>query len=382
MPKNQEYIRKNNIELVLNTLLLNKELSRVEIAKETKLSTTSITRVTQFLIENGYVKEGESYSKGVGRNRVTLNVIPESAYSIGIAILKESVIFTVLNLNREIVLNHKEKNNNSQMDIIKLAQYLCDFSKKLLSANKISYKKVVGVGISVPGIVDNNQGIVNYSTQLKWENVNVKQIFSSVFLKPIEVENDTKARIIAKKDNKDILNNTCVVGLFIGDGVSAVGISEGFIVRGTNNAAGEVGHIAIGRDGQECDCGNIGCLQTKVARKFLLRDAKKYNDNISDVSEILLYYNNNEDWAIKLIEDFKNAFLLILDILQHCYNPSLIIISGEMIDSFYEFLSMFVKEIELINKTTSTSIKLLISQNDISETSLGVGLLALNSIFD
>ncbi len=382
MPKNQEYIKMNNIELVLNTLYSQKELSRVELANATKLSTTSITRVTQFLIEKGYVREGESYSKGVGRNRVTLNVIAESAYSIGIAILKENLIFAVLDLNREVVFNYKEENNNSQMKIEDLAKYILKTLKRLLFENGISYEKVVGVGISVPGIVDNNQGIVNYSTQLKWENVNVKEIFSAIFEKSVEVENDTKARIVAKKTNKDLLNSECVVGLFIGDGVSAVGISEGFVVRGVNNAAGEVGHIVTQKDGEECDCGNLGCLQTKLARKFLLKRGRKHNNKISDVKEIITYYKNNEEWAIELIEDFKTSFLLILDILQHCYNPSLIIISGEMVDSFYEFLSKFIKEIELINKTTSTSIKLLISQNDISETSIGVGLLALQTMFN
>ncbi len=381
MPKNQEYIKNNNIELVLNTLVFNKHLSRIELAKMTKLSATSITRVTQFLIENGYIIEEKSLSSGLGRNPSTLSIIPNSAYTIGVELLKDTTILSVLNLERDVVLTHRESISNNERSLEILAKEIFELSKKLFTENNIDYKKVVSVGVAIPGIVNNNEGIVNYSTQLKWENAKVGEIFEKIFNKPIIVENDTKARMIAKENNRVFLKNSCVVGLFIGEGVSAVGISESHIVRGVNNAAGEVGHIITNSKGIKCDCGSNGCLQTNLANKFLLCKARKNKKDIKDVKEILDFHKNGEDWAIEIIEDFKKSFLLVLDILQHCYNPSLIVVSGEMLDSFNGFLSEFIKEFELINRTTSTKIEILISKNDKSEPSIGVGIISFNSLF-
>ncbi len=380
MPKNQEFIKNQNIELVLNTLFDYKTLSRAELSEITKLSPPSITRVTQFLIEKGYICEEKFVLNKAGRNPTTLHIIPGSAYTIGIEILKDSLIFALSDLSRQIILTQREQMNYKEKTIEEIGQFIKEKCHKILSERDIAYDDIVGIGIAIPGIVNHNEGIVNYSTQLGWENVNVSQVFGRILNKHIILENDAKARMVAKEKNRKLLNNDSIVGLFIGEGVSAVGVSEGSVVRGINNAAGEVGHIITTPEGIVCDCGSRGCLQTNLSTKFLLEKAREHKPAIVDIKEILTLSEDGVQWAEEIINSFKSSVLLILDILQHCYNPSFIILSGEIMDSFEEFLRKFTLDIKLKNRTTSSDIQIVVSTNNVNEPAIGVALLSFGCL--
>ena len=98
--QNQSGMRSNNEKLVLNIIRDNQDssISRADIAKITKMSATSITRITESLIEAGLVRQTDSVVNGsVGRNGIGLQAIPEAVLTLGISIDSDYIDLCILN---------------------------------------------------------------------------------------------------------------------------------------------------------------------------------------------------------------------------------------------------------------------------------------------
>ncbi len=59
--------------------------------------------------------------------------------------------------------------------------------------------------------------------------------------------------------------------LRVGTGVGAGLILEGALLHGARSAAGEIGHVVVDPDGEQCACGRAGCLETLLAVPHLRR---------------------------------------------------------------------------------------------------------------
>lgn len=141
-----------------------------------------------------------------------------------------------------------------------------------LQNNKL---KVIAVGIGVAGQIEKETGIVKYAPNLQWHNVALQKDLKKKIAIPVSVCNDVKAATLgewiygAGKDCDDVL---CV---FIGTGIGGGIIIDGKIMEGSNNTAGEIGHITIDLHGPVCHCGNRGCFEALAGGWAIGRDVQK-----------------------------------------------------------------------------------------------------------
>ncbi len=338
MKKDQEIIKQNNIKLFLDALLENKPAPRIELAKKTNMSPTSITRIASLLISKGFIIETDTFSKGIGRHAIMLNTVKNSAYSIGIEIKSQLLRFVIIDFHKDYVASSSKKYDICNHSLDELANIIYQESIQLLSDYNIPYEKIIGIGVSIPGIVDNRTNIISFSTQLQWKNQDIAKLLQPLFKKPVVVENDAKARVIGEKHIHKIPNNIDCAMLIISNGVSSAALSQGKLVRGFDNGAGEIGHITLEPNGILCDCGNKGCIQTRLSDKFLIQTAKQYDSSINCLVDILNAYYQNKNWAKDIISHFKYSFTLALNILEGCYNPVSIMASGHVVETMEPIL--------------------------------------------
>src|SRR4029077_6729051 len=111
----------------------------------------------------------------------------------------------------------------------------------------------------------------------------------------VELENDANAaaygefKIGAGRGSRDLFYIT------IGDGIGGAIILDGKLWTGASGLAGEVGHITIDTEGEECQCGNTGCLETVASAPNIVRRA---NDRLNrDATSSLSKLATNKDFT-------------------------------------------------------------------------------------
>lgn len=157
--------------------------------------------------------------------------------------------------------------------------------EKLISDYGKSIRDIESIGIGAPGLMNYKSGYVIYCTNLFWNNVPLGVILKEHFKKPVYIENDATVAGFAENLFGSTRNVSDSVFITIGTGIGGGVIVSNKIYRGSHFAGSEIGHMIIGENFYDCNCGNNGCLETFASAtamvKYAIRRLEK--DNIKSV---------------------------------------------------------------------------------------------------
>ena len=142
---------------------------------------------------------------------------------------------------------------------------LMDIAATLADRVGIPMREFDSVGIGIPGVVNRQDGEITSAINLRIERMPLRKMIATEFRAPIRLDNDVKATVVAAGM---LLDSLSVTYLNFGTGVAAATL-EGRLIRGQNNAAGEVGHIVVDSGGSPCRCGQTGCIETILGGSYL-----------------------------------------------------------------------------------------------------------------
>lgn len=339
--RDQAYIKQSNIHSVLKMLRTAQPVSRKDIIGLTGMSPTSITRIVGALLDLSLVVEGESTEEAAGRGRkaIQLRTDPDGLYTLGFLVERTSITICVMNFDNQILHTTTKRFVESYRSPDEIARLAYEVYQDIPPAVISRPSLLRGIGVSLSGIVNNEEGIVELSIQMKWTNENVRAAFEHVFGLPVWVENDVKAALIGEKDRLNIHRRTDAAYVYLGQwGISTANTSDGELLRGERNAAGEIAHMVLTPSDLQCDCGQYGCLQLHLVESYLVKRAKKIDTSITSIDGILAAYYQRLAWAEVLMGDFKRHLLLVVALLDSFCNPAKIIISGPTIGKLSNFL--------------------------------------------
>ena len=147
--------------------------------------------------------------------------------------------------------------------------------KKLVAEEGLTMDDIEAVGLGCPGTVDNTNGVIAYSNNIKMENVPMRKMLEAHFPgKSINLENDANAAAFGEY----IVNGGGVenfVFITLGTGVGGGVIINKKLYRGFNCAGTELGHIPLVFDGVPCTCGRKGCWEAYASVTGLIRQTKE-----------------------------------------------------------------------------------------------------------
>lgn len=144
-----------------------------------------------------------------------------------------------------------------------------------LSEKKIAKEEVTGVGIGVPGPV-NDKGVVFRAVNLGWDVIDVKKTLGELTGLPVEAGNDANVAALGEMWRGGGQGFQNMVLATLGTGVGGGVIINGKIVTGATGAGGEIGHIHIeDNETESCGCGNKGCLEQYASATGVVRLAKR-----------------------------------------------------------------------------------------------------------
>lgn len=292
------------------------------------------------IIENegetlGY-KKGDSFLLSAGSGKYTIKgtcdalitTIREKAAQVrvGIAIGGTDTRIGLIDVHQHVIAERMIK-TNAERPAEEVVEEIGRTVLALLEQQKIPMDQCVGAGIGVPGTVDRKQGVVRYSNNIRWEDVDIVKEMGKYLPLPIYIANDADCAALgevtagAGRDYQD------VIMLTLGTGVGGGIILDGNIYEGKGIGGSELGHMVIVEDGEQCTCGRKGCLEAYVSETALIRDVRRAVGK--ELTPEAVFAAAKKDEAVKAVVDsyIRRLGTGIVNIV-NIFRPQLVLLGG------------------------------------------------------
>lgn len=259
---------------VINIIRSEGTIFRAEIARISGLSMPTIMKIVDNLIELGLIREiGKGESSG-GKPPKLLEFVPDSYYCIGIDLGSTRITGLMLDCYGNIAYKETVLNQvNLSVDL--MIERICDVVENIISHFKSDVKRIIGIGIGMPGLIDNDTREVLFSPNIGWENVDLVAKIHERFKMPVMIENVTRSMAMGERYfgiAKETKNFICVN---LGYGIGSAMMVNGELYSGTTGTSGELGHVVINPHGPKCECGNYGCIEAVSSANAISKAARE-----------------------------------------------------------------------------------------------------------
>lgn len=299
---------------ILNYVINNQITSKAEVSKNLNLSMPTVLSNINDLIAKGIIIETGEYESTGGRKAKSIGINPSYRYSVGIVITANHVGIVLVNLKYEIV-----KFRRVRMKFSPDASYCQDLSVLTSEFLKdTEYQdRILGIGISIPGIISQKAHLLIKSHALQLENYSLS-FLEQAFDLPVYFENDANAAMMAEDMNRYknaiylSLNNTLGGAFCIG----------GKLFQGENQKAGEFGHMILFPGGRKCYCGKKGCADAYCAASAL-------TDEINSLETFMEQLKSGDEAAEEKWSEYLDMLAVLISNLRMAYDMD-IILGGEV----------------------------------------------------
>ncbi len=330
---------------VIRTLYVDGVQTTSGLCKKLKISTPKMMNILSELTDKNIVeKKGQGKSIG-GRKPELFGVVSGNFYIMAIEVTIYKVRMVIFDTENKIISGVEEYtiDLNKKKETLDL---IINTVNSFIDRSGIEKKKIIGVGVSMPGLVDSINGINH--TYLCFGDTPVAGLLEEGIGCPVFVENDAKAMALAEfrlgsaKKKKDVLV------LYLDWGLGLGMILDGKLYRGSSGFAGEFSHIPMVENGKLCRCGKLGCLETITSGINILAMAEegvkkgKTSINLEGDNAKSKYLGfksvvkaalEGDQYAINILDENGKNLGKGISILIQLFNPELIVLCGKLAES-------------------------------------------------
>ncbi|WP_252130850.1 ROK family transcriptional regulator [Clostridium caldaquaticum] len=321
-------IKTNNKKRIINLLSKERELTKLDISRKLDISVPTVTTIVGELIEEGIVEEAGMATSTGGRKPVIIRFLPDSRYSIGIDLGKDYVRAVLTDLNSRIISDRKkELTVITEKEVLKVVKALIE---DLINSNMNVKTKLLGIGFSLPGTVNEKELTLEVATNFRLKNISFKELYSH-FNVPIFLENEANAGALAESKLGVARDLNNLIYISITEGIGGGIFINNDMYKGRDRRAGEIGHMCIVKNGRQCNCGRKGCWETYASSRALIKDYnEKTKNTVNSIDEIIQRFNLNEKNAIQVIDEYADNLAEGILSLIFIFNPDYIVIGGDI----------------------------------------------------
>ena len=357
-----EALRGDNSKLVLQQIFNNENISRAQISKNLNLNKATVSSIFNELEEQRLVeKHGEGDSTKIGgRKPIMLNINRDYGYTIALDMGYDYLDVMLNYFNGKMIsYNRYQLKVNDLTNVLSVIREKIDFSDK-----KETLHGLLGIGISVHGVVDNNYEIT-YLPFLDLQGMSVIEELKKMVDVPISIENEANLAAIFERDFGDkVIDN--LITISIHKGIGAGLIIDGELYRGWSGEAGEIGRMLIHSENEVAGSTyriEDVCSQDAIINK--LKIALKKEIELDDVQK--LYYQNNV-----IVKKEINYFVhLITEVVHNVnveFNPEIIYLNSPLIEKIPIIIDQIKAELKVVS---SKKVTVKLSSNVELSTLLG-----------
>jgi N-acetylglucosamine repressor len=332
-----------NRQIVLNLVREHQPISRADLARKMRVGRGMVTSLVGELLTEGSIYEGTTVDAPRGRRPMMLYVRTHDRFVVAIDV-RFSLTYLMLTdfSGNPLAMETFETVVNPDELVAKLARRI----PRLLKSHNAT-GKCNGIGLVVPGMVDQRTGRVLNAPQLGWRDVDVRDALAEATGFDVHIENAPIACALAHmwlgKRGDDAPRD--FVYVTVSDGVGAGVVVNGEVVRGHNNSAGEFGHVPIDPAGPLCLCGAKGCLEAYTSnlatlsrylgRQFSPSEARVLlHDSGLTIADVITRAQKGEANAMAALEETARHLGGGLAVIINTLNPAQIFVGGEITEAW------------------------------------------------
>lgn len=296
---------------IINYVLNHPVTSKTELAKELNLSMPTVLTNVNELLAKGILAELGEYESTGGRKAKSIGVNKSYAKAMGMIITANHLEMVIVNLGYEI-----ERTKRVRLKFSTELSYCAEVAenvKKFLKES-LNEEELLGIGVSIPGIIDQKEKIVIKSHALQIENYSLRFLEQALGL-PVHFENDANAAMLAENSQK--YQNA--IYLSLNHTLGGAFCIDGQLFKGLNQKAGEFGHMILVPGGRTCYCGKKGCADAYCAASVLTEDNRMSLDEFMDQVKI------GEGKAKEKWENYLEHLAILISNLRMAYDMDIIL---------------------------------------------------------
>ncbi len=269
---NVDLVKQVNSSVVYRIIDSHGPISRVKIAALSHLAPASVTKITRALLEHGLIKEQEHQASTGGRRAISLITVTRDFHLVSVKLGRGELSLSLYDLQGNARGQETLACPALEQDALLtvLGNRLSDYI-----ARRAANLNLIALAVIMPGLTDAKHGQVIYHPCYPLAQVRLSEYLRQQLGLPVFIGNDIRAQALAEHyfgAARDCLDSILVS---LGHGVGAGIVTEGRIFKSQGRDVAEMGHIRVTPDGERCQCGNAGCLETMVSDAALLRLAAR-----------------------------------------------------------------------------------------------------------
>lgn len=381
---------------ILEVIRKNGPISRTDISKITELNIVTVSNYVNHYIKKGLVVEGELDESTGGRKPVLVELNPKAGYIVGVGLNMLSIVGVLVDLEINVITEVKRERlpENSENVI----NCMVDMAAEIIEKAEIDRSKIVGVGVGVPGIIDERGRTIRWPQSLGEKDLSVCLSIKDTFEKrlniPTFVENDANAAVLGEKWlglDRDVRHM-----LYMFSGVGCGILVNGEIYRGATGAAGELGinsskstketatAIATQLGRWEMDLGMVRRAQEKInaGENSALKDYVEGKLDQMTFKEIVRGVKEKDALTLRVVDEVGEQLGQKIAFLVNLLNPEIVVIGGGVEDCGAPLLDAIKNAIkEWAVEEASGQVKIIPSAFGENAVALGVVGIVAREVF-
>ncbi len=324
-------VRKVNISEVLQALWNHDSLSRAEITSILGLSATTMAKLMSSLTKDGIITEVAS-EEAAGKGR------PSKHYrlnhkQIGIIIVLIGISTTRIaacSPDGKTIFNDEQefKTPGNYTELINRIKECTGKVSKNFSKNA-----TIALGLSVPGMIREDDHYVELSPNLKYLNGKkpVLDICQDTKFYPKTIQEE-RALCLAQCTDPRFSQLSDLVAIDLSEGFGLGILSSNSLINGSNGFAGELGHVSIVDNGPLCACGKRGCFEVLASDTALINEACREMNEKLLFEDIIRYINDSNPTIIRVVDNICKNIAKAIAITINLFNPQAVLLHARMLE--------------------------------------------------
>ncbi|MBZ4317899.1 ROK family transcriptional regulator [Streptomyces sp. SCA2-4] len=329
-PGSQSSLHRANLERVVRAVRRSGALTQAEIARSTGLSAATVSNIVRELKDNGTVEVTPTSSGGRRARSVSLS--GDAGIVVGVDFGHTHLRVAVGNLAHRVLAEEAEPLDvdASAAQGLERAEYLV---KTLIAATGIDPGKIVGVGLGVPGPIDESGVLGSTAILPGWAGTNPRDELAARLDVPVHVDNDANLGALGELVWGAGRGAADLAYIKVASGVGAGLVINGQIYRGPGGTAGEIGHITLDESGPVCRCGNRGCLETFTAHRYVLPLLHSAHGPDLTAPRMVRLARDGDAGCRRVIADVGRHIGSGVASLCNLLNPSRVVLGGDLAEA-------------------------------------------------
>jgi predicted NBD/HSP70 family sugar kinase len=313
--------------------------SRAALAESLQLTKSTVSALVKELIAEGWLLEREVVATGeLGRRPTPLFVDPGRLVLLGAELGVDGVNVVATSLTGDVLARARsplDAGRDPHLALVRAAKLLLQLHARL----DTPAQQVIGIGVGLPGGVDETRGHLHFAHNLGWRDLPAGRLLAEHLRgtalqgAPLFVQNDADVAALGELEFGTDSTPDPLIYLSLGLGVGAGVIVEDRLLTGAHGLAGEVGHTTLDVDGPRCSCGRRGCAEAMIGFRAMLPVGEP--GGLGDVQRRL---RERQPGAVDAVASAGRYLGMLLGNLGAAFDPGRIVLGGAAVELGPPFL--------------------------------------------